>query len=133
MFDLLAHKVEREHRARALLDAFAHSLAHPRGDAGFNLPGTPSDVEIIAHAYDVHDGFRRDKDPIEIKGNTRAALTLYAPGRDIDVEDRAAVYGAIVGDDVRVKNRAELHYDLALQDVDATAASVERLAWREQR
>ena len=102
-------------------------------DAGFNLPGTPSDVEIIAHAYDVHDGFRRDKDPIEIKGNTRAALTLYAPGRDIDVEDRAAVYGAIVGDDVRVKNRAELHYDLALQDVDATAASVERLAWREQR
>lgn len=102
-------------------------------NAEFNVPGRPSDVLIVAHAYDVHESHRNPSDPIKFNRGVRAALTLYAPGRDVKLDRRAVVRGAIVGRDIEAENDTEMHFDLALEAEEPAGGAVERVAWREER
>jgi hypothetical protein len=97
-----------------------------------NFSGRPEQLEFIAHPYALTPGYTAPTEDITFTSSVQAAFTLYAPGRNVNIDSSLNFFGAIVGKRINANSSARIHYDRALGDGDGTLGIVtERLYWRE--
>lgn len=60
---------------------------------------------------------------MEIDNGTEIAAGIYAPSADVEMKSRSALWGAVVGSTVELKNQATVTYDPRLEDVTAPGGS----------
>lgn len=67
--------------------------------------------------------FQSKEGPVRLKdGSSSAYYSVYAPEASIDVYGGSSIYGAIVGNDITIRDAA-VHYDLALQGTSIGSAT----------
>jgi hypothetical protein len=96
-----------------------------------NANGRAADLSFIVHPYALSPGWAPPSSRIELNSSLRAALTIYAPARDVYMDSSVHLYGAIVGKSVEANGSVQIHYDRALGSGGAGRASVTRSYWRE--
>jgi hypothetical protein len=97
-----------------------------------NFAGKAADLQFVAHPFALTPGYTAPPDDITFTSSVNAAFTLYAPGRNVNLNSSLHVYGAIVGKRVTANSSVRVHYDRALGDAGGGGdVTVERLYWRE--
>lgn len=99
---------------------------------GFVNGGSPSQFEVFAHPYPLPTGFTPSATSIKVNGGSHVAMSLYAPGADLDIGGGDHFYGAAVAKSINVSGNTFFHYDAALgrRGIEGVA-TMERLFWRE--
>ncbi|MBN1932208.1 MAG: pilus assembly PilX N-terminal domain-containing protein [Desulfobacterales bacterium] len=87
-----------------------------------NTSGNPTDFSIYSNSAQ----------KIDFKHGSEFRGFVYAPLGDIDMKNSSAVYGALWGKTVDIKNSGTLYYDAALSDkYIVTTNDVSLLSWEE--
>ncbi len=109
------------------LDASSGTIASATGNA--------QDLSIFAHPYDnlplIHLAPRPLR--LELSGSPETALTIHAPGADIEVVGGSDLFGALIGKQVVLGGGVAFHYDEALGfSASLTYQPHVPVAWRDR-
>lgn len=67
---------------------------------------------------------------IKVTGGSNAAMAVYAPNADVTITGGGQIYGALYGKTVTNTGGAEIHFDLALQNLNTAGVSGTSGAWK---
>ncbi len=109
------------------LTIYAINTANPDADVEIKIKGkgiinqntTPNAVHLMIYGDESCKKVEVDLDLAD-GGDGKLYAAIYAPRAEVKVKDDAQLFGAAVGEFIKIEDDAAVHYDKALQSLDSS-------------